>query len=184
MNRFAKLIDISVSLIEIIIERIGDPSRERFLRHALERADHKIAELSGEVARLERENSALIEGFGMLNKTKQVIVMRTDLNMRKGKMIAQGAHASIGALELAKELTPMALVEWSESGTAKICVGVDSEQKLLEIKRQADASGLPVYVVTDSGRTEFNGVPTRTCLAIGPCWSISVDPITGGLKLL
>lgn len=27
--------------------------------------------------------------------TKQVIIMRTDLNMRKGKMIAQGAHASM-----------------------------------------------------------------------------------------
>lgn len=26
---------------------------------------------------------------------KQIIVMRNDLNMRKGKMIAQGAHASI-----------------------------------------------------------------------------------------
>ena len=29
---------------------------------------------------------------------KQVIVMRTDLNMRKGKMIAQGAHASMKVL--------------------------------------------------------------------------------------
>ena len=30
--------------------------------------------------------------------TKQVIVMRTDLNMRKGKMIAQGSHASLAFL--------------------------------------------------------------------------------------
>src|SRR5271157_6246907 len=29
---------------------------------------------------------------------KQVIVMRKDLNMRKGKMIAQGAHASMKAI--------------------------------------------------------------------------------------
>ena len=28
-------------------------------------------------------------------QTKQVIVIRKDLNMRKGKMIAQGAHASM-----------------------------------------------------------------------------------------
>lgn len=33
-----------------------------------------------------------------MGKTKQVIVMRTDLNMRKGKMIAQGSHASIAFL--------------------------------------------------------------------------------------
>ena len=29
---------------------------------------------------------------------KQVIVMRRDLNMRKGKMVAQGAHASMAVL--------------------------------------------------------------------------------------
>ena len=29
---------------------------------------------------------------------KQVIVLRKDLNMRKGKMVAQGAHASMAAL--------------------------------------------------------------------------------------
>lgn len=31
---------------------------------------------------------------------KQVIIIRTDLNMRKGKMIAQGAHASVNYLPL------------------------------------------------------------------------------------
>jgi PTH2 family peptidyl-tRNA hydrolase len=29
---------------------------------------------------------------------KQVIIIRKDLNMRKGKMIAQGAHASMKAI--------------------------------------------------------------------------------------
>jgi peptidyl-tRNA hydrolase len=29
---------------------------------------------------------------------KQVIVLRKDLNMRKGKMVAQGAHASMRAI--------------------------------------------------------------------------------------
>lgn len=31
----------------------------------------------------------------MNNNIKQVIIVRTDLNMRNGKMVAQGAHASM-----------------------------------------------------------------------------------------
>ena len=34
----------------------------------------------------------------MIDKVKQVLLIRTDLNMRKGKMIAQGAHASMAAI--------------------------------------------------------------------------------------
>lgn len=33
-----------------------------------------------------------------MQSAKQVIVMRKDLGMRKGKMIAQGAHASLRVL--------------------------------------------------------------------------------------
>ena len=39
-------------------------------------------------------------------------------------------------------------------------------------------------LITDAGHTEFHGVPTRTCLAIGPAWSDEIDAITGGLQLL
>ena len=34
----------------------------------------------------------------MTTTFKQVIVIRKDLNMRKGKMVAQGAHASMAAI--------------------------------------------------------------------------------------
>lgn len=33
-----------------------------------------------------------------MSKVKQVILMRTDLNMRRGKQIAQGAHASLAVI--------------------------------------------------------------------------------------
>jgi len=145
---------------------------------------------------------------------KQVIVMRADLGMRKGKMIAQGSHASLGVIlgmmrnydpstdsDNYSQYTTMAelesymekrltidklspLDEWINGIFTKICVRVDSEEELLKIESEAKDAGLPVKLITDSGLTEFNGVPTNTCLAIGPAWSDDIDKITGNLKLL
>jgi PTH2 family peptidyl-tRNA hydrolase len=113
---------------------------------------------------------------------KQVIVMRNDLNMRKGKMVAQGAHASIMFLLLSNQSTRIQ-EDWAVSGMTKICVRVDSEAELLDIQSKAEAKGLTVHLITDAGHTEFDG-PTRTCLAIGPNEANQIDAITGHLKLL
>lgn len=119
---------------------------------------------------------------------KQVIVMRHDLGMRKGKMVAQGAHASIAFLtrRLQKsnppELRPVEL-EWINGIFAKICARVDSEQELLDIYEKAQAAGLEAHLITDSGLTEFNGQPTNTCVGIGPDYAEKIDGITGHLKL-
>ena len=119
--------------------------------------------------------------------TKQVIVMRKDLNMRKGKMVAQGSHASIAfltrKLEKNENLTELQK-KWLDDSFVKVCVGVDSEQELLAINDKAIALGLECHLVTDKGLTEFNGIPTITCLAIGPDFSEKIDSITGYLKLL
>lgn len=126
---------------------------------------------------------------------KQMIVVRKDLNMRKGKMIAQGAHASMGfLLELASssadgDFRTMLqngedFLEWTESGTAKIAVGINSEEELLDLHVRAKDAKIPVYLVRDTGKTEFRGVPTYTALALGPAKSEVLDPLTGHLKLL
>lgn len=120
-------------------------------------------------------------------ETKQVIVMRADLNMRKGKMIAQGCHASLsfltrrlpGTIKLSD-----AERDWLDGSFAKVCCRVDSEEELLEIYQKAKVAGLEVHLITDSGKTEFHDVPTKTCLAIGPDCCNKIDPITGHLKLL
>ena len=141
-----------------------------------------------------------------MGKTKQVIVMRTDLNMRKGKMVAQGSHASIAFLtrnanidmegyvlpksddatfvqsfnyDYAKEVK-----EWMENSFTKICLGVSSEAELDEIYKKAEDAGLTVHMVIDNGLTEFKGEKTKTCLAIGPHYSEKIDAITGHLKPL
>lgn len=127
-----------------------------------------------------------------MSKIKQVIVIRKDLKMRRGKEIAQACHASMAFLirKLVTEVLEQryfsitdATAEWLETGTAKVTLQVDSEEALLEIYNKAQKAGLQVNLVVDKGLTEFHGVPTKTCLAIGPDYGDKIDKITGHLKL-
>ena len=130
----------------------------------------------------------------MTRSAKQVIVMRKDLGMRKGKMIAQGAHASLkvlvdaGAPDAKGETFAITLTEpmaaWLAGRFAKICVGVDSEAALDAVVAKARAANVPCALIVDAGVTEFHGVPTKTCCAVGPAWIEDVDAITGELGLL
>ena len=126
--------------------------------------------------------------------SKQIIVMRKDLNMRKGKMVAQGAHASMAAIlnyggkdDKGVHISfssKSAINDWINGRFTKVCVSVDSEKELMEIYQAAVKAKLICALITDAGVTEFNGVPTKTCCAIGPEWSDEIDKITGHLKLL
>lgn len=123
---------------------------------------------------------------------KQVIVLRKDLNMRKGKMVAQGAHASMRAvLQLGKKdgenfVIPLdeRFEPWLLGRFKKICVSVNSEAELLAIQEKAAAAGVITALIQDAGLTEFGGVPTYTAVAVGPDRDDRVDAITGGLPLL
>lgn len=114
---------------------------------------------------------------------KQIIVMRHDLGMRRGKQIAQGAHASMMAL-IDGDLDAVTISRWRTQGMPKICVRVDSEDELLAVEKKARDAGLTVRLVRDAGRTEFHGVETATCLAIGPADDVEIDKITGSMTLL
>ncbi|MGZ3711890.1 MAG: aminoacyl-tRNA hydrolase [Bdellovibrionota bacterium] len=120
---------------------------------------------------------------------KQVILIRRDLNMRRGKEIAQGAHASMGFLveQLRKDVNQLSLSaeeqEWIREGMAKICLQVTSEAELLACHEKAKAAGLYSFLVRDSGRTEFHGEPTYTACAIGPAEAAKIDAVTGELSL-
>jgi len=116
---------------------------------------------------------------------KQVIVIRKDLNMRKGKMVAQGAHASMAACLENGELKDHPYIkEWLEGLFTKICVSVPSQLDLIRIYTQAKVKGLPCSLIEDSGLTEFKNVPTHTAVAVGPGPDDIVDMVTGDLKLL
>lgn len=134
------------------------------------------------------------------SKIKQVIIIRKDLKMRRGKEIAQGAHAAmaflikygyVGQAELDhnpafhnESLKNLPEIEqWMHEGFTKICLVIDSEKELIELHEAAIKAELNTNLITDSGFTEFNGVPTKTALAIGPNKAEEIDKITGHLKL-
>jgi PTH2 family peptidyl-tRNA hydrolase len=133
-----------------------------------------------------------------MSEPKQVIVMRSDLNMRKGKMVAQGAHASVKILldrvvdktvnEDGSGTITIActkdMLDWINGNFTKICLGADSDRILDEFKEKAIAKSIPCAIIVDNGQTEFHGEKTRTCMAIGPADPELINSITGHLKLL
>ena len=132
--------------------------------------------------------------------------------IRKGKFGAQVAHASLGSLlklfnrykqepiklGLHGESEPgqvqyeysvvfkekSVLDDWLKDKFTKVVVSVDSEEELLELNKALDETYIPHALITDAGLTEFHGVPTNTCLGIGPYISEEIDKFTGNLPLL
>jgi len=129
----------------------------------------------------------------MEDKIKQVIIWRKDLKVRKGKLAAQVAHAAMaflihgikfnGTCDAKYKFNPSKEQEyWMKNSFTKIVLGCDSEEELIELYEKAVLEGLEAHIITDNGDTEFHGVPTRTCLVIGPDLSSRIDPTTGHLK--
>jgi len=178
------------------------------------------------VARLDATSWARNE-FADERVAKQVIVVRTDLKMRKGKMFAQMAHASwkvfldrvtypaTAALDQRRNVArphpgfadrydrpaPGApdesvlrgemrlplnapMMDWLMGRFTKIGCRVESEEELLRLCDAALKARLSCALIQDSGKTEFGGVPTLTCCAIGPAYPEHLHPVTGHLKLL
>lgn len=135
-------------------------------------------------------------------RAKQVIVIRRDLKMRRGKEIAQGAHASMmwltkrfedwvafSAITSAQRTSGARATftdaerEWVADNFRKVTCQVPDEDALLDVVAQACRLEVMAYLVRDSGLTEFGGVETATAAAIGPAWEDDVDKVTGALSL-
>lgn len=135
---------------------------------------------------------------------KQVIVIRKDLNMRKGKMVAQGCHASMGVIfnymtpnyknpgEPTRTFTITLpegevgefMYQWMTGIFKKVVVSVNTLDELMNAYEEAKQQGIPCSIIEDCGLTEFGGVPTITAIAIGPDNSEKIDKITRTFNLL
>jgi len=127
--------------------------------------------------------------------SKQVIVMKKfpkSRNLRTGKYIAQGAHASLGALLRLSKIEDDKLIipldnpfiwDWITERFTKVVCYVETDEELVFIHNSAKLAGIPTSLITDAGLTEFNGVPTLTAAAVGPDDEEKIDKITGHLPL-
>ena len=111
---------------------------------------------------------------------KQVIIIRQDLKLPKGKAAAQAAHASVKAVLHSDKKKVQA---WDEEGMAKIVLKTENEKSLLKLLQEAKDQGIKTAMITDAGKTVVTP-GTKTCIAIGPDEEEKIDEITGSLKLI
>ena len=111
---------------------------------------------------------------------KQVMIVRTDLKMGKGKIAAQCCHVSIGAY---KKTSPDKIKKWESEAYAKVICKVSSIEELLNLKNEAEKKKISNFLVVDAGRTQIPS-STVTVLGLGPEEDEIIDKVTGNLKLL
>ncbi len=119
----------------------------------------------------------------MQSEIKQAIVIRTDLEMSRGKIAAQAAHASLMSYFEAERQDRQVAKEWLDTGEKKIVLKVGSEEALVKLFGAFKYKGVPCALVSDAGLTE---IPpgSKTALGVGPWDSKEIDQFTKGLKLL
>ncbi|XP_053681046.1 uncharacterized protein LOC128731915 [Anopheles nili] len=115
---------------------------------------------------------------------KMVLVVRSDLGLKKGKIASQCAHAAVlCCMRASAGPAKTKLNAWLMQGQPKIVLRVDSLEELHLLTTRAEASGVIAEIVRDAGRTQVAS-GTETVLGVGPDQSQSIDALVGHLKLL
>lgn len=119
----------------------------------------------------------------MDDEIKQAIIIRSDLEMSRGKLAAQCAHASLMSYFECEKMDKGVAKAWLESGEKKIVLKVSNEEALKKLYEAFKFKKIPTALVTDAGLTE---VPpgTKTALGVGPWRSMEINQFTRGMKLL
>ena len=118
-----------------------------------------------------------------MEEYKQVILIRTDLEMGTGKKCAQSCHASVSASDLVRNQNKSVWKNWKNSGQKKIVLKIKSKEELNNMIIKLEKHKLPYFIVKDAGLTQLPP-GTTTAVGIGPALSTEIDKITGDLKLL
>ena len=116
----------------------------------------------------------------MAEELKQAILCRQDLQLPKGKLGAQCAHASVESVFKADS---DAVEEWRADGAKKVVLKVKDEKELLSYFEKAKKVKLPAALIIDAGRT-VTEPGTKTCVGIGPAKASDIDKVVGKLHLM
>ena len=111
---------------------------------------------------------------------KRAILVRKDLDLPKGKLAAQVAHA---AVECVLRSDKKVVSAWRDEGMPKIVLKVKDLKELQKFNQLAKDFGFTTALITDAGRTVVEP-GTVTCLGIGPEKEEKLDKLIGELKLL
>ena len=153
----------------------------RFSRHPATNASKNLSESI---------NTSSLSNVSFDNK--MVLVVRTDLNMSKGKVAAQCAHAAVACYKKGLKKTPMLIKQWELFGQAKVTlkapdyikddVKKDQGNSLQILADEAQNLGVVACLIHDAGHTQVEK-GSSTVLGIGPAPSKTIDIVTGHLKL-
>ncbi|OUJ18661.1 Peptidyl-tRNA hydrolase [Methanonatronarchaeum thermophilum] len=113
---------------------------------------------------------------------KQVIVLRSDIKLSKGKSAAQVAHASLNASLKVMNHSKTDFDSWMDNGAKKVVLKGENEDQLFELMSIARALDVSTSLVRDAGHTEIES-GTVTALGVGPDRDEIIDRITGDLKV-
>jgi PTH2 family peptidyl-tRNA hydrolase len=113
---------------------------------------------------------------------KQVIVIRSDLELGKGKLAGQVAHASVSAYLKVAQKEKQIAAQWEEQGQKKVVLKVASEEELLSLYEKMKRE-IPCALIRDAGKTQIEP-GTITCFGAGPVDAKLIDKYTNDLKLL
>ena len=84
---------------------------------------------------------------------KQIIVIRSDLDLGKGKIAAQVAHASLSAYRKAELADKWVARAWEAEGQKKVVLKVDSESELVSLYEKMKRE-MPCALIRDAGHTQ------------------------------
>ncbi len=118
-----------------------------------------------------------------MEEIKQVIIVRKDIEMSTGKLVAQACHASLSSYLDAVEKDEKVASAWLREGEKKIVLKTNDLETLVKLFNAFKYKNIPCALVSDAGLTE---VPpgTKTALGVGPWKGTEIDAFTRVLKLL
>lgn len=125
-----------------------------------------------------------------MKNVKQVIVVRKDLRLKKGKIASLAAHAAMQFIldnnesdrpdELQVKLSQQE-IHWLKGTFDKDVLGVDSQDALSDMVLRAELNGINVYSIFDKSKKPDEG-PQLVCAAFGPDEEDQLTQIVGNLK--
>ncbi|MCL4335478.1 MAG: peptidyl-tRNA hydrolase Pth2 [Candidatus Thermoplasmatota archaeon] len=119
----------------------------------------------------------------MVGEMKMLFAVRKDLDMGKGKIAAQVAHAAVSCALYASKHDKRNFKAWMDQGQKKIVIRVNDLDSLMALGKRLRELGVHICEVTDAGYTQ---VPTGslTCFGTSPVEAELIDPVTSEYPLL